>query len=59
MTQQRRLDLPQAKHTIDILMMLRQKTQGNLTAEESQLLDEVMPQLHMAYVQISQQAGAS
>jgi hypothetical protein len=57
-TQQRYLDLPQAKHTIDILMMLRDKTQGNLTAEEAKLLEDVMPQLQMAYVSVSRQANA-
>lgn len=56
-TQQRRLDLSQAKHTIDILMMLEQKTQGNLTSEEEHLLKEVLPQLQMAYVSVSRQAG--
>jgi hypothetical protein len=55
-TQQRRLDLGQAKHTIDILMMLQQKTQGNLTSEEERLLNEVLPQLQMAYVSMSRQA---
>jgi len=57
-TQQRYLDLPQAKHTIDILMMLRDKTRGNLTAEEAKLLEDVMPQLQMAYVSVSRQANA-
>ena len=57
-TQQRHLDLPQAKHTIDILIMLRDKTQGNLTEEEARLLEEVMPQLQMAYVNVSRQANA-
>jgi hypothetical protein len=57
-TQQRYLDLPQAKHTIDILLMLRDKTQGNLTAEEVKLLEDVMPQLQMAYVSVSRQAQA-
>jgi len=56
-TQQRRLDLAQAKHTIDILIMLKAKTQGNLDAEETQLLEDVLPQLQMAYVSISRQAG--
>ena len=57
-TQQRHLDLPQAKHTIDILMMLRDKTRGNLTPEEAKLLEDVMPQLQMAYVSVSRQARA-
>ncbi len=56
-TQQPRLDLLQAKHTIDILIMLRDKTQGNQTAEEEQLLQELLPQLQMAYVSVSKQAG--
>jgi Domain of unknown function (DUF1844) len=57
MTQQRRRDLGQAKHTIDILLMLRDKTRGNLTADEEQLLQELLPQLQMAYVSASRQVG--
>jgi hypothetical protein len=57
MTQQRRRDLGQAKHTIDILLMLRDKTRGNLTADEAQLLQELLPQLQMAYVSASRQVG--
>jgi hypothetical protein len=56
-SQQRRRDLPQAKHTIDILLMLRDKTRGNLTAEETQLMQELLPQLQMAYVSASRQVG--
>lgn len=56
-SRQPRRDLPQAKHTIDILIMLRDKTQGNLTAEEDQLLKELLPQLQMAYVSASRQTG--
>jgi Domain of unknown function (DUF1844) len=56
-TQQRRRDLQQAKHTIDILIMLREKTRGNLTAEEAQLMQELLPQLQMAYVTASRQVG--
>lgn len=57
-TQQRRLDIGQAKHTIDILAMLKEKTQGNLNTEEETLLADVLPQLQMAYVSIRRQAGA-
>lgn len=57
MTQQRRLDPAQAKHSIDILMMLQEKTQGNLTAEEVRLLEEILPQLQMAYVSVTRQQG--
>ncbi len=42
----------QAKHYIDTLAMLAEKTQGNRTAEESQLLDDLLHQLRMAFVQL-------
>ena len=57
MTQQRRRDLPHAQHTIDILMMLHEKTRGNLTPEEERLLQELLPQLQMAFVASRRQAG--
>ena len=56
-TQQRRVDLAQAKHSIDILMMLQEKTQGNLTTEEARLLEEILPQLQMAFVSMSRHNG--
>lgn len=57
LTQQPQVDLGQAQHTIDILMMLREKTRGNLTDEEEHFLQELLPQLQMAYVQAKQQVG--
>ena len=57
LTQQPQVDLAQAQHTIDILMMLREKTRGNLTTEEDRFLQELLPQLQMAYVQAKQQVG--
>lgn len=50
-TQQPQVDLEQAEHTIDIIMMLKEKTRGNLTDEEERFLQELLPQLQMAYVQ--------
>jgi hypothetical protein len=44
------LNLPLAKQTIDILGMLREKTRGNLTQEEAQLLDNLLYDLRMKYV---------
>ena len=38
-------------------MMLREKTRGNLTDEEERFLQELLPQLQMAYVQAKQQVG--
>jgi hypothetical protein len=49
-------DLPGAKQTIDILEMLQQKTRGNLTADEGQLLEECLYDLKMTYVKTLQAA---
>src|SRR5262245_6847692 len=43
-------DLPAAKQTIDILEVLQEKTKGNLTAEESQLLEASLYDLKMTYL---------
>ena len=43
-------NLPIAKQTVDILGMLREKTRGNLTQEEAQLLDNLLYDLRMKYV---------
>ena len=43
-------NLPLAKQTIDILGMLREKTRGNLTHEEAQLLEQLLYDLRMKYV---------
>jgi hypothetical protein len=42
--------LDQAKHAIDLLTMLEQKTQGNRTPQESSELETVLHELRMAYV---------
>lgn len=39
-----------ARHSIDILEMLRQKTSNNLDRQESQLLDSILYELRMKYV---------
>jgi hypothetical protein len=43
-------DLHQARITIDMLGMLQRKTAGNLEAEEKRLLDTVVLELQMNYV---------
>jgi hypothetical protein len=40
-----------AKHFIDTLAMLEQKTAGNLTTDERRLLEEVQHQLRSAYLE--------
>jgi hypothetical protein len=43
-----------AQQMIDILALLEEKTRGNLTAEERQLLEQVLYELRMRFVQASQ-----
>lgn len=44
-------DLEAAAQLIEIIAMLEEKTRGNLTAEERQLLDQVLFELRMRYVE--------
>ncbi len=44
-------DLPLAKQTIDILGMLAEKTRGNLTADEAKLVEHLLYDLRMKYVE--------
>ena len=43
-------NLPMAKQTIDILSMLQQKTEGNLTKEETDMLKNILYDLRITYV---------
>ena len=42
--------LPLAKQTIDILGLLKEKTKGNLGAEEEKLLDHLLADLRWRYI---------
>jgi hypothetical protein len=44
-------NLPMAKQTIDILGILQEKTKGNLTSDEEALIQNVLYDLRMRYVQ--------
>jgi hypothetical protein len=44
-------DLDIARHTIDLLAILQQKTKGNLTLEEQRLLENTLTELRFRYVQ--------
>jgi hypothetical protein len=46
-------DLPLAKHAIDTLAMLKDKTQGNLSDEEQKLMEGVLYDLRMAFIRAS------
>ena len=45
------VDLERARIYIDLLSVLEEKTQGNLSAEEQRVLSDVLYQLRMRYVQ--------
>lgn len=49
---QRELALDQARDTIDIVELLKSKTKGNLDAQEQQLMDTVVYELKMSFVEV-------
>tara|TARA_R110002126_G_scaffold27665_2_gene92791 strand:+ start:17795 stop:18100 length:306 start_codon:yes stop_codon:yes gene_type:complete len=48
-TQTKQINLPGARMVLDDLRMLREKTVGNLTDEEIELIDKTVEQLTQAY----------
>jgi len=49
-TKKQEKNLPMARQTIDLLGILKEKTKGNLTKEEEELLDNILYDLRMRYV---------
>lgn len=45
------VDVPLAKQTIDILGVLKDKTRGNLNASEDRLMEDILFDLRMKYVE--------
>jgi hypothetical protein len=56
-TKRRYVDLALAKHHIDTLAMLEDKTRSNLTPDEKKLLDNALYETRMQYVQLAQRMG--
>jgi len=50
-------DLTLAQQNIDILEVLRTKTQGNLSDEEQQLLEGILYEVRMRFVEVSERRG--
>jgi len=46
-----------AAQMIDIISMLQEKTQGNLSAEEARFVDELLYDLRMRFVRAQEQGG--
>jgi hypothetical protein len=52
---EKKKDLALAKQSIDIMSLLKDKTKGNLTQEEGKLLDHLLYDLRMRFVNASKQ----
>ena len=50
MTGQKQENLPAVKQTIDILIMLQEKTKNNLDVEEAKLMEQLIYELQVKYV---------
>ncbi|HEY1945872.1 MAG TPA: DUF1844 domain-containing protein [Bryobacteraceae bacterium] len=48
-------NLPIARHSIDLLAMLQDKTAGNLTAEEHRLLENGLTEVRFRFVQVAEE----
>jgi hypothetical protein len=46
-------NLPLARHSIDMLAMLQEKSRGNLTTEEQRLVENGLTELRFRFVQVS------
>ena len=50
-------DLHLARHTIDLMAMLLEKTQGNLSLEEHRMLENSLTELRFRFVQVSDEVA--
>ena len=52
-------DLKAARHAIDLLAMIHEKTRSNLSIEEQRLIENSLTELRFRYVQVSENVGKS
>ena len=57
--EQPKIDLMGARHSIDMLAILAEKTTGNLTPAESQLMTNALFELRMAFLEVTQALARS
>jgi hypothetical protein len=50
-------DLALARHTIDLMGVLLEKTKGNLSLEEQRMLENSLTELRFRFVQVSEEVG--
>ena len=58
MTDKAELDLHQARHAIDLLAMLQEKTEGNRTPDETAGLDAAIHELRLTFVTVGGGPGS-
>ncbi len=51
-------DFTMAQQSIDLLAMLQEKTRGNLTADEARFLDNMLYDLRVLYLQVTQRQSS-
>jgi hypothetical protein len=52
-------DLKAARHAIDLLAMIHEKTRSNLSMDEQRLIENSLTELRFRYVQVSETVGKS
>jgi hypothetical protein len=52
-------NLPAARHAIDLLAMLADKTRGNLSLEEQRLMENSLTELRFRFIQVSDSKAAA
>ena len=52
-------ELSMAEQSIDLLAMLQEKTRGNLTPDEARFLENMLFDLRMLFLQVSQRQSAA
>jgi hypothetical protein len=57
--QQPKIDLMGARQSIEMLAVLAEKTKGNLTPAESQLMDNALFEVRMAFLEVTQALARS
>ncbi|QJA06744.1 DUF1844 domain-containing protein [Thermosulfurimonas marina] len=52
-TNRKEVNLTLAKHTIDTLDMLKEKTRGNLSPDEERLLESILYELRLRFIKLT------
>lgn len=58
-TGEKMVDFSLARHAIDTLVMLEEKTKGNLASDEAEMLKNILYELKMHFVQVVKKQAAA